>query len=81
MAARDFSRRDFVRISFASAFGAAVCPWLPRLAAAAEKKKDANACIVLWMSGGPSQTDTWDLKPDHKNGGPYKETATSAPGL
>jgi uncharacterized protein (DUF1501 family) len=81
MAARDFSRRDFVRISFASAFGAAVCPWLPRLAAAAEKKKDANACIVLWMSGGPSQTDTWDLKPDHKNGGPYKETATAAPGL
>jgi len=33
------------------------------------------------MSGGPSQTDTWDLKPGHKNGGPFKETATAIPGL
>src|SRR5437763_436520 len=63
MAARDFTRRDFQRISLASAFGAAACPWLPRLAAAADKKP-AKACIVLWMTGGPSQTDTWDLKPD-----------------
>jgi uncharacterized protein (DUF1501 family) len=80
MSAREFSRRDFVRMSVASAFGAAACPWLPRLAAAAGKKP-AKACIVLWMSGGPSQTDTWDLKPDHKNGGPSKEMATAVPGL
>jgi uncharacterized protein (DUF1501 family) len=77
---RDYSRRDFVRMSLASAFGAAACPWLPRLAMAADKKS-TKACIVLWMSGGPSQTDTWDLKPDHKNGGPSKETATAVPGL
>ncbi len=80
MTARDFSRRDFVRMSLASAFGAAACPWLPRLAAAAGKKP-ARACIVLWMSGGPSQTDTWDLKPDHKNGGPSREIATAASGV
>jgi uncharacterized protein (DUF1501 family) len=80
MMTRDYSRRDFVRMSLASAFGAAACPWLPRLAAAAGKKS-TKACIVLWMSGGPSQTDTWDLKPDHKNGGPYKETATPVSGL
>lgn len=80
MTARDFSRRDFVRMSLASAFGAAACPWLPRLARAA-RKKPAKACIVLWMGGGPSQTDTWDLKPGHKNGGPYKEIATPVPGI
>ena len=80
MAARELTRRDFVRMSVASAFGVASCPWLPRLAAAAGKKP-AKACIVLWMSGGPSQTDTWDLKPGHKNGGPFKETATAVPGL
>ncbi len=80
MAMRDFSRRDFARMSVASAFGAAACPWLPGLAAAAGKKP-AKACIVLWMSGGPSQTDTWDLKPGHKNGGPFRETATAVPGL
>jgi hypothetical protein len=33
------------------------------------------------MNGGPSQIDTFDLKPGHKNGGPYKEIQTSAPGL
>jgi uncharacterized protein (DUF1501 family) len=80
MNVREYSRRDFVRMSLASAFGAAACPWLPRLAAAAGKKPH-KACIVLWMSGGPSQMDTWDLKPGHKNGGPYKETATPVAGL
>ena len=85
MIAREFSRRDLVQMSLASAFGVATCPWLPRLAAAAEKnageKKPTKACIVLWMSGGPSQMDTWDLKPGSKNGGPYKEATTAASGL
>src|SRR5438093_12101713 len=80
MNTHEYTRRDFVRMSLASAFGAAACPWLPRLAAAADKKT-TKACIVLWMSGGPSQTDTCDLKPAHKNGGPFKETATAIPGL
>jgi uncharacterized protein (DUF1501 family) len=76
----EYNRRDFVRMSLASVLGAAACPWLPRLAAAAGKKP-AKACIVLWMAGGPSQTDTWDLKPGHKNGGPFREIATPIPGL
>jgi uncharacterized protein (DUF1501 family) len=80
MKAGDYSRRDLVRISFASAFGAVSCPWLPTLAMAADKKR-TKACIVLWMAGGPSQTDTWDLKPGHKNGGPYHEIATPVAGL
>ncbi len=33
------------------------------------------------MNGGPSQMDTFDLKPGHKNGGPYKEIATTVPGM
>jgi hypothetical protein len=33
------------------------------------------------MNGGPSQTDTFDLKPGHANGGPFKEIQTSAPGV
>ena len=33
------------------------------------------------MPGGPSQTDTFDLKPGNKNGGPFKEIATSVPGI
>ncbi|MEM1224224.1 MAG: DUF1501 domain-containing protein [Planctomycetota bacterium] len=38
-------------------------------------------CILLWMSGGPSQTDTWDLKPGHENGGEFQEIQTASPGL
>ena len=41
-----------------------------------------KSCILLWMAGGPSHMDTWDLKPDsEKNGGPFKPIATSARGV
>jgi hypothetical protein len=49
---------------------------------AAELKKQNKSCILLWMGGGPSHMDTWDLKPDsEKNGGPFKPIATSASGV
>src|SRR5581483_10148499 len=35
----------------------------------------------LWMNGGPSQLDTFDLKPGHANGGPFKPIATRSSGL
>src|SRR5262245_25287391 len=49
-----------------------------RAAAAPQRKR---SCILLWMAGGPAQTDTFDLKPDHPNGGPFKEIATAARGV
>ncbi len=56
--------------------------WLPALAASAADHPDRKrACIVLWMSGGPTQTDTFDPKPEHKNGGPFKVIDTAAPGV
>ncbi len=51
------------------------------LAAEASQSKPKRSCILLWMNGGPSTIDLWDLKPGHENGGPYKEIATTAPGL
>jgi hypothetical protein len=56
--------------------------WIERLAAAtANNPQRRRSCILLWMSGGPSQIDTFDLKPGHRNGGPFREIATSAPGV
>ena len=56
--------------------------WLPGLAdAVAAAPHRRRSCILLWMSGGPSQTDTFDLKPGHENGGEFSEIATAAPGL
>jgi len=40
-----------------------------------------RSCILLWMPGGPSQTDTFDMKPGHENGGPFRSTPTSVPGI
>ena len=54
--------------------------WANRLAAGM-RAQGARKLIVLWMPGGPSQMDTWDLKPGHANGGPFKEIATSVPGM
>jgi uncharacterized protein (DUF1501 family) len=62
--------------------GAAAAGWLSALAARAANDPDRKrACIVLWMVGGPTQTDTFDPKPDHVNGGPFKSIDTAAPGV
>jgi hypothetical protein len=76
------SRREWLRLSAAGVIGYSMSGWLERLAAAtANDPKRRRACILLWMNGGPSQMDTFDLKPGHANGGPFKEIATSVPGI
>ena len=40
-------------------------------------KQNRKACIMLWMGGGPSSMDIWDLKPGSDNGGPFREISTS----
>ncbi len=48
----------------------------------AAAKKASKSCIVLWMGGGPSHMDTWNLKPEsEKNGGPFKPIDTAVPGI
>src|SRR5882724_10389770 len=76
------SRRECLRMAGFGLLGTSMSGWLPLLAAetAADPARRRH-CILLWMSGGPSQIDTFDLKPGHENGGPYKEIATSEAGL
>ncbi len=76
------SRRDLLRLGAAGVLGVSASGWLKALARdAAAHPQRKRACILLWMSGGPSQTDTFDLKPGHANGGEFKEIATSVPGV
>lgn len=42
-----------------------------------ELKKKHKACILLWMGGGPSTMDIWDLKPGATTGGPFTPISTS----
>jgi uncharacterized protein (DUF1501 family) len=79
---REFSRRDWLRLTAAGLAGGSVSGWLGALAAeTANNPQRKRSCILLWMSGGPSQMDTFDLKPDHANGGPFKPIDTSVPGI
>ena len=75
---RGVRRRDFLR-----AVGAGATLGLAdRLALAAPTLRGAGRrCVVLWMAGGPTQTDTFDMKPGHANGGVFDEVATTVPGL
>jgi hypothetical protein len=76
------SRRDWLKLSAAGVIGYSMSGWLETLAAAAAgDPQRKRACILLWMNGGPSQMDTFDLKPGTDNGGPFKEIATTAPGM
>src|ERR1700737_1952057 len=76
------SRRDWFRLTTAGVLGASASGWLQALADdAATHPQRKRSCILLWMSGGPSQLDTFDLKPGHANGGPFKAIATNVPGI
>jgi hypothetical protein len=76
------SRRDWLRLAAAGVAARSASGWIETLAAdTAAHPGRRRACILLWMFGGPSQTDTFDLKPGHENGGPYKPIGTAVPGL
>jgi hypothetical protein len=76
------TRRDWLRLTAAGIVGYSMSGWLERLAAATgPDPKRRRSCILLWMNGGPSQMDTFDLKPGHANGGPYKPIETSVTGI
>src|SRR5580698_6040027 len=76
------TRRDMLRVSAVGAIGVSQSGWLQALAKATEAQpKRHKSIILLWMNGGPSTIDLWDLKPEHENGGPYRQINTTAPGL
>ncbi len=67
-------RRHLLRVGAVST-AVSMSGWMGELARATEEKKikPKRSCILLWMNGGPSSIDLWDLKVGHENGGPYKE--------
>ncbi|MEQ8788563.1 MAG: DUF1501 domain-containing protein [Pirellulaceae bacterium] len=55
--------------------------WRKLLADELSRGGEPRYCILLWMTGGASQIDTFDMKPGHENGGEFKEIETASPGL
>ena len=76
------TRRHWMGHLASTALGVPAIQFFSSLQANAQQLRKANrSCIVLWMGGGPSHLDIWDLKPDsEKNGGPFRPIDTSAPG-
>lgn len=82
------NRREFLRAGLLAWGGLELADLFAARAAAAatpgsRKPARERAVILFWMWGGPSQLETWDLKPEAPSEyrGPFRPIATSVPGL
>jgi hypothetical protein len=73
------SRRGFLQIGFLGAMGLS----LPQFLQAQVAQKSGKAVILVWLWGGPSHLDTFDMKPDAPLAyrGPFRAIGTNVPGI
>jgi Protein of unknown function (DUF1501) len=78
--AEGLSRRDFITTVSLGAIGTSV---LADVGKAQAQPIEDISCIFILLVGGPSQLDTWDMKPHAAEGirGPFRPIATRVPGL
>ncbi len=76
------TRRDFLRAGALSA-GTVGLTLTDLARAKASPGSGEMNCIILFLVGGPSHLDTWDLKPDAPDGirGPFRPISTNVPGI
>ena len=78
------SRRQVFRLGASGPIGGLTLPRLFEMEATAKSgaAPKAKSCIFLFLQGGPSTIDMWDMKPDApvEVRGPYKPIKTSVPG-
>jgi hypothetical protein len=77
-------RRDFLKACGVGVGTASLSGWLPTLAARADADgRRSKSCILLWMTGGPSHLDTFDLKPEARSEvrGEFRPIATAIAGI
>lgn len=77
------SRRDFIHAGSLAALGLGLPGFRALEAKGAVAQAGGMNCILLFLVGGPSQLDTWDLKPDapEEIRGPFRPIATNVPGI
>jgi uncharacterized protein (DUF1501 family) len=75
-------RREFMRLGTLALGGLALTDILAARAACGQATSE-NSVILFWMWGGPSQLETYDLKPDAPSEyrGPFRPIATIVPGM
>lgn len=78
------SRRAILQAGACSALGLGLPHWLANNAdAAAVAPAKAKSVLLLWLWGGPSHHEMWDLKPHAPQAirGPYRPIATVSTGM
>ena len=77
------SRRELLTAGGLTALGLTSGELARLRAAAPAEKRRANACVFLFLFGGPSQIDLWDMKPDAPDNvrGEFTPTKTAVPGI
>ncbi len=77
------SRREVLRLGTLSALGLGLSDALRLGALAGGSGPGPKKAILIWLDGGPSHLETFDLKPDApvEVRGPYRPIATNVPGL
>ena len=79
-----FNRRDFFHIGALSGLGLSLVDlYSLKALGSVDADKDPMNCIFLFLVGGPSQLDTWDMKPDApaEIRGPFKPIPTNVDGI
>lgn len=82
-ATEHFSRRALLKGLLGTAGGATVMNWgllTGQPACAQEVAREQKHCILLFMNGGASQFETFDMKPRRPGGGPFRPIDTDVPG-
>jgi len=76
------SRRALLQVGALGALGFTFTDWL-RLREAAASPGRAHAVILVWLWGGPSHLDTFDMKPDApaQYRGPFRPIPTNVDGI
>ena len=75
-------RRDWLKVAGASSVGIPAVGWMNQLAGyAPQLRQQKQACILLWMQGGPSQFETFSPQPANASGGETKSISTVVPGI
>src|SRR2546426_7275967 len=84
---RGFTRRETLRVGGLSCLGLTLSGLLRSTAQAAPARTSgfgsARSCLVIFLTGGPSQLETFDPKPEAPADvrGPFGTVRTSVPGV